>query len=72
MLMQKSEGWWWKGGGGEGVELALWEMCKRRIDYFLIRERPTEAYFADSNISLNIQIGNLSVATKTPLLVATR
>ena len=70
MLMQKSEGWWWKGGGG-GVELALWEMCKRRIDYFLIRERPTEAYFADSNISFNIQIGNLSVATKSPLLVGT-
>ena len=63
MLMQKSEGWWWKGGG---------EMCKRRIDYFLIRERPTEAYFANSNISLNIQIGNLSVATKSPLLVGTR
>ena len=71
MLMQKSEGWWWK-GGGEGVKLALREMCKRRIDYFLIRERPTEAYFADSNISLNIQIGNLSVATKSPLLVGTR
>lgn len=62
-----------RGGDGKGgVELALWEMCKRCIDYFLIRERPTEAYFADSNISLNIQIGNLSVATKSPLLVATR
>ena len=54
------------------MKLALREMCKRRIDYFLIRERPTEAYFADSNISLNIQIGNLSVATKSLLLVATR
>ena len=57
--------------GGGGGKLALREMCKRRIDYFLIRERPTEAYFADSNISLNIQMGNLSVATKSPLLVGT-
>ena len=59
-------------GGGAGVELALWKMCKRRIDYLLIHERRTEAYFADSNISLNIQKGNLSVATKSLLLVATR
>ena len=60
-----------RGEGGGAGEFCIMGDVQAAYSYFLIRERPTEAYFADSNISLNIQMGNLSVATKSPLLVGT-